>query len=253
MVKARRLTTENNYKVTDFFAQQPSPSCRAPPSSAPVLSTTTKHLGRQSSEVGQQPTFAQTQPSTQAQSKLYTASCSSPLRSVKKENAPPSTLPPPPKMRNPPPREREATYVSSSSDAPSHISISSASVISIGNSSSVVEVVRPARQDRRHLQTFNVASSSPLTSQRRSSPRLQASTRRPSRTGNQNLPASPRKPTRKRKKPEGVQSDDGDVIDLEAMEEVIVVARKPARIDVSRYISPPRLPIRLNALSACDA
>ncbi|KAL5528818.1 hypothetical protein ACEPAF_7957 [Sanghuangporus sanghuang] len=224
MAKARRSMIENNYKVTDFFAQQPNSSCRAPPSSAPVLSSTAKQPGKQEQR---KTTFSQTQPSA----KSFTRPQSSPLRSVRKENAPPLTLPPHSSMRPPPPPDREIAYVSSSSDAPSHISMSSKSTVSADNS--VVEVVPPFKQDRRHLQTYGiVSSSSPLPTQRRRSPRFQASIGRPNRAGKQITASLARKPTRKRKKPEGVQSDDGDVIDLEAMEEVIVVSTKPARIDL---------------------
>ncbi|KAL5507655.1 hypothetical protein ACEPAH_7111 [Sanghuangporus vaninii] len=225
MAKARRSMIENNYKVTDFFAQQPNSSCRAPPSSAPVLSNAARQLGKQQQR---KTTFSQTQPSA----KSFTRPQSSPLRSVRKENAPPSTLPPPSSMRPPPPPDREIVYVSSSSEAPSHISISSISTVSADNS--IVEVVPSVKQNRRHLQAYGVASSSssPLPTQRRCSPRFQAPIGRPNCASKQITVSLARKPTRKRKKPEGVQSDDGDVIDLEAMEEVIVVSTKPARIDL---------------------
>ncbi|KAL5523425.1 hypothetical protein ACEPAG_7598 [Sanghuangporus baumii] len=226
MAKARRSMIGNNYKVTDFFAQQPNSSCRAPPSSAPVLSSAAKQLGKREQRKF---TFSQSQPSA----KSFARPQSSPLRSVRKENAPPSTLPPHSSIHPPPPPDREIAYISSSSDAPSHISISSKSAVSTDNS--VVEVVPPVKQDRRHLQTYGVASSSssaPLLTQRRCSPRSQAPIGRPNRASKQITVSQARKPTRKRKKPEGVQSDDGDVIDLEAMEEVIVVSTKPARIDL---------------------
>ncbi|EJD02589.1 uncharacterized protein FOMMEDRAFT_140535 [Fomitiporia mediterranea MF3/22] len=231
MAKFKRSSVENNRKLTDYFSQlppsssqtsqaSPPPSCPAS-SSAPYYSAkasmgTKKTILKETKALSRSPSSSQS--GLMSQSSLQS-------RIERKENAPPPRL-----MRTRTCSEREIISIASSSEAPTHITISSNSVTSFD--SSVIEVVPPVKQDRGHLQAIDVTSS-PLSApvQTRRSPRLKGP-KSPPRSRIQQVGAvvAQKRSPKKRKKPEGVQSDDGDLIELDAMEDVIYVDSSPSKL-----------------------
>lgn len=195
LTKPKR-TTSSNHKVTDFFSRsQPGPSSSSQPSSSFPKSS------QKAAGAPRTTALMQKQPSSQSQthsSLRLQPSVSSQVRAVKKENAPPAPFPSPRTYL-----DHEVISISSSSDVLSHISIRS-------TSPSVVEIHKPAKAARRQHTPIDLTSSPP----RRRSPRLMNTDALKGRNGHPNIPSQTCKLTpKKRKKPEGVQSDDGEPID----------------------------------------
>lgn len=152
--------------------------------------------------------------------KLFSKSqLSSPVRSVKKENAPP-------------PRDAEIISVSSS-EAPTIISVSSASAVSL--SSSVIDITPIEIKDESKLDVGNLAASPRA---RKRSPRLQERPnvyyplskckRERSSQSISSLRSSQPKKKKAEPKRKRIASDDEEVVNLDDVEEVICVIAAPS-------------------------
>ncbi|KAH8116636.1 hypothetical protein DFH11DRAFT_1223314 [Phellopilus nigrolimitatus] len=256
MAKAKKAPTINNQKVTDFFALRSGPSSSQPSSSQPQPSSSQSQEARSTPKGSGRSAKAKSIGSTQSQNKPSVRQPqSSQPRAVKTEKAP--------SLRRLP--DPEVISISSTSDAPSHISISSTSVISIQSSAVPVDHGRPKtkpQQARRFLGTVNIDSS---PAPKRRSPRLASPSksavkveaiRQPFKAAGNKVPPQTQKKVQKsaaknKKRKRAIGSDDEEVINLDDVEEVIYAVSKPpqplVKVELvsSNLVTPAPSPVKL--------